>query len=324
MNDKFGHQRDWLQPMRYPDPAIEIIDQRFRQYVLGSASLERIWTGARWAEGPVWFGDHGALLWSDIPNDRIMRWCAGTELVDVYRHPANYANGNTRDKQGRLITCEHGTRRVTRTEYDGSVIVLADTFAGKSLNAPNDVVVHTDGSVWYTDPGYGIHWNYEGHKAEFELPTRTYRIDTLSGDQTVVDESLSKPNGLAFSPDEKILYLADTGASHKPDHPHVIYAFDVQNNQLSNRRVFANFGGGMPDGFRVDEQGNVWAAVAWGPKEDDGVHVFTPDGDKLGIIHTPEGVSNLCFGGAKRNRLFMTAGQSIYALYVETVGIGYA
>ena len=315
--------RDWQQPVRYPDPAIEVIDPRFRQYVLGSASLERIWTGARWAEGPVWFGDMRSLIWSDIPNNRMLRWSEETGDVSIFREPSNNANGNTRDRQGRLITCEH-QRRLTRTEYDGNVTVLMDSFEGRRLNAPNDVVVHPDGGIWFTDPGYGIHWHYEGNKGEFELPTRTYRLDPDTLEASVVDEQLEKPNGLAFSPDYSKLYIADTGASHVPGYPRQILQFDVRDNELINKRVFADFGPASPDGFRVDMEGNVWAAVSWGGIEHDGVHIFTSDGLLIGAIHLPEGAANLCFGGVKRNRLFITGSQSIYSLYVETQGMPYS
>ena len=320
MDTKFD--RDWNQPIRYPDSAVEVIEPRFRQYILGSSAIERIWTGARWAEGPVWFGDTRSLIWSDIPNNRMLRWSEETSQVSVFREPSNNANGNTRDRQGRLITCEH-QRRVTRTEYDGTVTVLMDAFEGKRLNAPNDVVVHPDGGIWFTDPGYGIHWHYEGTKGDFELPTRTYRLDPNALQATVVDEELEKPNGLAFSPDYSKLYIADTGATHVPEYPRQILQFDVVDNRLSNKRVFADFGQASPDGFRVDIDGNVWAGVSWGGPDLDGVQVFTPDGILMGAIHLPEGVANLCFGGVKRNRLFMTGSQSIYSLYVETQGVPY-
>ena len=310
--------------MRYPDPAVEIIDRRFARYRLGSAAIERIWTGGRWNEGPVWFGDLRSLIWSDIPNDRMLRWSEDSGAVSVFRQPSHNANGNTRDRQGRLITCEHRSRRVTRTEIDGRVTVLLDRYDGKRLNAPNDVVVHADGAIWFTDPGYGLHWHYEGDKGELELPTRVYRIDPVSGAAAVVDEALEKPNGLAFSPDYRLLYVADTGASHKRGHPRQIHVYDViDGNRLANPRVFCDLGDASPDGFRVDTDGNVWAAAAWAGSELDGVHVFAPDGDKIGAIHLPEGAANLCFGGAKRNRLFITASQSIYTLYVDAQGVPY-
>lgn len=307
--------------VRYPDPAIESLNPRFDQYKLGNAALERLYTGARWAEGPAWFGDGRYLLFSDIPNNRILRWLEETGEVTVFRSPSNNSNGNTRDKQGRLVTCEHGTRRVTRTEHDGRVTVLMDNFQGKPLNAPNDVVVHPDGQIWFTDPGYGILMNYEGNRAEFELPTQVYRLNPETGQATVVTDELEKPNGLCFSPDYSQLYLVDTGSSHKPSHPHHILVYDVvDNSHLANGRVFADMAPGNADGIRCDVDGNLWASAGWGGEGYDGVHIFAPDGDLIGKIHLPEACSNVCFGGLKRNRLFMTASQSIYAVYVETQG----
>ena len=316
--------RDWTQPIRYPDPAIEHLDRRFATIRIGSAAIERIWTGGRWNEGPVWFGDLRSLIWSDIPNDRMLRWCEDSGAVSVFRTPANNANGNTRDRQGRLLTCEHRSRRVTRTEIDGSITVLIDRFDGKRLNAPNDVVVHPDGGIWFTDPGYGLLSLDQGDPGEPELPTRVYRIDPHSGRASIVDESIEKPNGLAFSPDFNLLYVADTGASHKRGHPRQIHVFDViDGRRLGAPRVFCDFGTASTDGFRVDTEGRVWAAVGWGDPAEDGVHVFAPDGVRIGIVHLPEGAANLCFGGVKRNRLFVTASQSIYSLMLNAQGVAY-
>ena len=308
-------------PVRYPDPAIEILDPRFKNYAIGNSVVERLWTGCRWAEGPVWFGDGRYLLWSDIPNNRVLRWTEETGEVSVYRSPSNNSNGNTRDKQGRLITCEHGARRVTRTEHDGTITVLMDRFEGKRLNAPNDAVVHKDGHVWFTDPGYGIILNYEGHRAAFELPTNVYRLNPDTGEATVVAGELEKPNGLCFSPDYSRLYLVDTGASHKPDHSRHIRAYDVvDGSNLTNGRDFCDMAPGTSDGIRCDIDGNLWASAGWGGEGFDGVHVFSPDGDLIGRIHLPEVCANLCFGGVKKNRLFMAGSQSLYSLYVETQG----
>ncbi len=308
-------------PVRCPDATIEVKDPRFAKYRVANASVERLYTGTRWAEGPVWFGDGRYLLWSDIPNNRIMRWVEETGEVSVFRSPSNYSNGNTRDKQGRLITCEHDSRRVTRTEPDGSITVLLDRFQGKRLNAPNDVVVHSDGAVWFTDPGYGILGNYEGHKAPFELPANVYRMDPKSGEATVVAGDFRRPNGLCFSPDERKLYIADTGASDGPKYPRHIRVFDIVDGvRLANGRVFVDMSPGFADGIRCDVDGNVWAAAGWGGEGYDGVHVFAPDGALIGKIHLPEICANLCFGGAKRNRLFMMASQSLYAVFVEAQG----
>ena len=304
------------QPVRYPDPAFHIVDPSFAKYRIGNAGVERLTTGYRWAEGPVWFGDARCLLWSDIPNNRIMRWDEETGDVTVFRKPSNYANGNTRDRQGRLVTCEHDARRVTRTEYDGSITIILDRFDGKPLNSPNDVVVRSDDSVWFTDPPFGILSNYEGHVAPVELPTNVYRVDGRTGQATVVVGDIPRPNGLAFSPDEQKLYVVVSGAM-----PREIRAYDVVDNgtRLANGRVFIDCGAGVPDGFRVDIDGNLWCG--WGGGEgQDGVAIFNPDGKLIGRILLPERSANLCFGGAKRNRLFIASSKSIYSVYVNARG----
>ena len=291
----------------------EIHDPRFRHLTVGSAGLDTIATGLRWAEGPVWIGDMNCLLFSDIPNQRIMRWVPGGSAT-VFREPSNFANGHNRDRQGRLISCEHGARRVTRTETDGSITVLADAFRGKKLNSPNDLVCQSDGSIWFTDPTYGIMSDYEGFRATPEQPTRNvYRIDP-TGALSVVCDDFTQPNGLAFSPDETVLYIADSAASHDPALPRHIRAFDVQNGTLKNSRVFAHIDKGIPDGIRTDIFGNLWSSAA------DGIHCFGPEGTLLGKILIPEVVSNLCFGGPRRNRLFITATTSVYAVYLATTG----
>ena len=307
--------------VRYPDPAVESLDSRFLAYRNGNAAVECLFIGTRWAEGPVWFGDSRSLIFSDIPNNRMLRYCEVTNQVTVFRQPSNNANGNTRDRQGRLISCEHLSRRVTRTEYDGSITVLIDHFDGKRLNAPNDIVVQSDGTVWFTDPGYGILVSYEGQRAEPELPTRVYRLDTTTGITTVVAEDFVKPNGLCFSPDEKRLYISDSGSSHNSDAPGHIRVFDVgKNGFLSGGEVFADLKPGFADGLRTDSDGNLWASVGWAGPGLNGVHCFTPSGDFIGLIHLPEPCANLCFGGVQKNRLFMTCSQSLYSLYVEATG----
>ncbi|HKD26640.1 MAG TPA: SMP-30/gluconolactonase/LRE family protein [Xanthobacteraceae bacterium] len=303
---------------RYPDPRVEVLDKRFKAKV-GNAAIERIATGFRWAEGPVYFRDGGYLLWSDIPNNRIMRWLEEDGHLSVFRANSNYSNGNTRDREGRLITCEHDSRRVTRTEHDGTITVLIDSFQGKKLNAPNDVVVAADGAIWFTDPGYGIFGNYEGHLAEPELPPRVYRLDPRSGQATIVADDFDKPNGLAFSADEKKLYIIDSGLTHGGRAN--MRVFDVNGDKLANNKVFAeNFAPGFTDGVRTDIDGNVWCSMGWADPKEDGVRCYAPNGDLIGKVHLPETCANLCFGGKKRNRLFMTASTSVYATYVETQG----
>ena len=301
---------------RSPDPAIEIIDPSFARFRLNSGTVERIAHGYRWTEGPVWFGDMRSLLWSDIPNNRILRWDEESGAVSVFRHKSGNANGNTRDRQGRLITCEHGGRQVTRTEHDGAVTVLADRFDGRRLTSPNDVVVKSDGSIWFTDPSFGIVGYYQGEKAEPELPERVYRIDPESGRIDIVADGLSGPNGLAFSPDESILYVVLSRGKQG------ILAFDVKGDgrTLGGERVLIDAGNGTPDGFRCDVEGNLWCG--WGMSEElDGVRIFNPHGEPIGHIHLPERCANLCFGGRWRNRLFMTSCSSVYAVYVNTQGV---
>lgn len=298
------------------DALYEIHDPRFRDLIVTTARLEELHSGCRWAEGPVWFADTNQLVWSDIPNQRMLRWVPGGG-VSVFREPSNFANGNTRDRQGRLVTCEHGGRRVTRTEVDGSLTVLADTFEGKRLNSPNDVVVRSDGSIWFTDPTYGILHDYEGYRAEPEQSARNvYRLDPLSGELTAVVGDFRQPNGLAFSPDETVLYVADSAASHDDTAPRHIRAFDVSDGgTLSGSRVFATIDSGIPDGIRVDTQGNLWSSAA------DGVHCFSPEGRLIGKIRVPQTVANLAFGGPRRNRLFIAATTSLYSLFVTATGI---
>ncbi|HUO21741.1 MAG TPA: SMP-30/gluconolactonase/LRE family protein [Caulobacteraceae bacterium] len=293
----------------------EIIDPRFGSYVLHNAPVERLATGFRWTEGPVWFADAGALLFSDIPNNRIMRWIEGVG-VSVFRQPSDFANGHTRDRQGRLITCSHGRRAVLRTELDGAITVLADRYEGRRLNSPNDVVVKSDGTIWFSDPHYGIRMDYEGERAEQELPCNLYRLDPVAGDLRVVAGDFAGPNGLAFSPDERTLYVADTGAIFDPHAVRHIRAFDVDvSGGLSGGRVFHAVSPGAADGFRCDEDGNVWTSAA------DGVHCIAPDGTLLGKIRIPETVANITFGGRHRSRLFICASTSLYAVYLNRRGV---
>lgn len=293
----------------------EICDARFRHLIVGSAALDELYSGCRWAEGPVWFADLNCLIWSDIPNERMLRYSQDGD-VSVFRPRSDFTNGNTRDNQGRLVSCQHGARRVVRTEIDGTITVLADSYQGKPLNSPNDVVVKSDNTIWFTDPSYGIMSNYEGFKAEPEQVTRNvYRLDPASGALTVVCSDFGQPNGLAFSPDEKKLYIADSASSHDPDWPRHIRVFDVrENGTLEGGEEFCSIDKGLPDGFRVDVDGNIWTSAA------DGVHCFAPDGMLIGKILVPQCVANVTFGGPRRNRLFITATKSLYAVYTATTG----
>jgi len=309
----------WQPNERYPDPAVRVLDPSFNKYRLPLASVERLYTGCRWSEGPVYLGDSRCVLWSDIPNNRILRWDEETGAVSTFRKPSNNANGHTRDRYGRLVGCEHDTRRVVRTEYDGSITVLADSYNGKKLNSPNDVVVKSDHSVWFTDPTFGILGYYEGHKDESENTPAVYRLDATTGKLAMMTDEVPGPNGLAFSPDEKKLYVVGSRAEPR----RTIMVYDVTDNgtKLANGKIFIDAGpGGSPDGFRVDVDGNLWCGWGMGSAELDGVMIFAPDGKPIGRIALPERCANLCFGGLKRNRLFMAASQSVYALYTNTQG----
>ena len=307
----------WEPSDRYPDPNIIVMDPSFAKYrVLGG--IERLATGCRWSEGPVWFGDGRYLLWSDIPNNRILKWEEETGAVSIFRRPSNNANGNTRDREGRLITCEHDSRRVTRTEYDGSITVLADKYAGKQLNSPNDVVVARDGAIWFTDPPFGILGFYEGHKAEPEVAPAVYRLDPASGELRMMTDEVPGPNGLAFSPDEKTLYVV----ASRDEPNRTLRAYEVMDGKrLGKGRVFLDAAGGTPDGFRVDVEGNLWCGWGMGTAELDGVRVFNAAGAPIGHVRLPERCANLCFGGRYRNRLFMAASHGLYSLYVNTQGV---
>jgi gluconolactonase len=313
-------QRDWTnqQPVRYPDPDVLVLDRGFARYKLFNAVIYKHYTGTKWAEGPAWCAQGRYLLWSDIPNNRQMRLLEENDHVSTFRNPSGYSNGNTFDFEGRQLACEDGGRRVVRYEHNGSVTVIAEKYNGKSLNSPNDIVVHPDGDIWFTDPPYGILGNYEGFEAKQEIKEAVYRVDSKTNNIELVSDELDKPNGICFSPDYKKLYVCDTGT------PRDIQVFDVADNKLRNKKQFSNMkvpgkGSGIADGIRADVDGNIWAGANGGAGYD-GVHIISPQGQTIGMIALPEICANLCFGGAKRNRLFMAASQSLYSLYVGTRG----
>ncbi len=300
------------------DTLYEIIDRRFGTKIQGNAGLDELYSGCRWAEGPVWFGDHDCLYFSDIPNQRVLRYEARGNTTSTWLTPSNFANGHTRDREGRLISCEHGPRQVTRTELDGSITVLADSYAGKRLNSPNDVVVTSDGAIWFTDPTYGIISDYEGYISPSEQDAHgVYRIDAGNGHVERVIDDFVQPNGLAFSPDESRLYVADSGASHNPDVPRHIRVFDMVDGRPVNGRPFCSVDVGIPDGFRLDSDGWIWWSAG------DGLQGFDTDGVRVGRIRVPQPVANLTFGGPRRNRLYITATSSLYAVYVNARGASF-
>ena len=310
---------DWEPSTRYPDVRVRIVDPSFTKYRIATSKVERLATGMRWCEGPVWFGDGRYLLWSDIPNNCMMRWDEEAGAVSVFRKPSNNANGNTRDRQGRLLTCEHNNRRVVRTEYDGTITVIADSFDGKPLNSPNDIVCKSDGSIWFTDPPFGILGYYEGHVDKVESPTNVYRWDPQTKKLSVVAGDINRPNGLAFSPDESKLYIIEAGTS-----PRVIRVYNIteQGRAISQPQALITAEkNGTPDGMRVDIDGNLWCGWGMGSDELDGVRIFNPDGKLIGQIDLPERCANLCFGGLHLNRLFMCASTSLYSLFVNTQGV---
>ena len=308
---------------RYPEPAVEVLDDSFLKVRLYSTGVEQLATGFRWAEGPVWFGDTRCLLFSDVPGNTIYRWDECSGATSVWRSPSNHANGHVRDRVGRLVSCEHLSRRITRTEYDGRITVLADQWQGKRLNSPNDIVCAADGSLWFTDPSFGIDSDWEGDKAPSETPHAVYRLD-VSGEMKCVTSDLAAPNGLAFSPDEKLLYVVESRAEPWRK----LWLYDVgAGGLLSNKRLFAQASdGGAYDGIALDIDGNVWCGYGSTGRAGvvseglDGVRVLNPQGQAIGHIHLPERCANLCFGGIKGNRLFMAASHSLYALYVNTRG----
>jgi gluconolactonase len=309
--------RDWSgqQPVQYPDPDVVALDNRFRRYIIGNTTIKRLYTGTLWSEGPAWNGVGRYLVWSDIPNNVQMRWIEEDGRVTVFRNPSGYSNGNTFDFEGRELSCEHGGRRVARYEPNGTVTVIADKFQGKRLNSPNDIVVHPDGSVWFTDPTYGIQGNYEGFQAQPELKQAVYRVDPKTGQMDKVSDDQDQPNGICFSPDYKKVYIADTGA------PGDTRVYDLDGKTLRNGKRFVKLDvPGVPgaisaaDGIRCDVDGNLWCGAR------PGVQIVAPSGDRIGMIRLPENCANISFGGTKRNRLFMAASQSLYVVYVGVLG----
>lgn len=297
-----------------PTP-FEVLDPRGAGLFNGTAKLDRLYTGCRWAEGPAYFPAGRYLIWSDIPNNRIMRYDETDGSVSEFRNPSNFTNGHTVDRQGRLVSCEHRGRRVSRTEFDGTVTTLADSFNGKRLNSPNDLVVKSDNSIWFTDPAYGIDWDYEGLRSPMEQDgCHVYRIDGQTGAVTRVANDFVRPNGLAFSPDEKKLYIVDTGVTHVENGPRHIRVFDVDGDKIKNGKLFATCTNGLFDGIRIDEDGRIWTSAG------DGVHVYDPDGTLIAKVHVPEVVANICFGGIMRNRLYICGTTSLYAYYVLVRG----
>jgi gluconolactonase len=302
--------RNWSgdQLVRYPDPDVVALDNRFRRYIVGNTVIQRLFTGTLWAEGVAWNGVGRYLVWSDIPNNRQMRWIEEDGRVTVFRSPSGFSNGNTFDYEGRQLSCEHGGRRVARYESNGTVTTITDKFQGKRLNSPNDIAVHPDGGIWFTDPIYGIRGYYEGFKGESEIKEAVYRVDGKTGQMEKVTDELNEPNGICFSPDYKKVYICDTGTGRE------VRVYDIDNNKLRNSKRFVQFATGAADGIRCDIDGNVWCGAP------PGVQIVAPSGEPIGMIRLPENCANICFGGTRRNRLFMAASQSLYAVYVDTVG----